>query len=96
MPTLPRPTSTTWPRIPGMRPWPSDCARRRLTSALVSSANIVVMSVTPATISKMPNTTMPVGCAANEKSPKPTVATVSTVKYTASSSDRCERPSGSR
>ncbi len=46
----------------------------------MSSANSVVTSVVPATIKKIPNTSIAVGWLANEKSPKPTVATVSTVK----------------
>jgi len=40
----------------------------------------------------MPKASTHVGWLENEKSPKPTVATVSTVKYTASSSGRCARP----
>ena len=53
---------------------------RRLTSTFVSSAKIVVTSVVPATIRQMPKTSIDVGWLEKEKSPKPTVATVSTVK----------------
>jgi hypothetical protein len=37
----------------------------------------------PARISRIPNTSSQTGCVENEKSPNPTVATVSTVKYAA-------------
>ncbi len=50
------------------------------TSALVISANIVVTSVTPAMISPIPKICRAVDWWAKEKSPKPTVAKVSTVK----------------
>ncbi len=66
--------------MPGIRSWPSDWAIRRLTSAFVSSANNVVTSVVPATIRQMPKTSIQNGWPEKEKSPKPTVATVSTVK----------------
>ncbi len=66
--------------MPWICPCPSDCSIRRLTSRLVSSANTVVTSVVPATISATPNASTQAGCWENEKSPKPTVAIVSTVK----------------
>ena len=37
-----------------MLPWPSDCSIRRLTRALVISARITVLRVTPATIRSDP------------------------------------------
>ena len=63
-----------------MLPWPSDCSIRRLTRALVISARITVLRVTPAMIRRMPKTCIPVDWWAKEKSPKPTVAKVSIVK----------------
>ena len=63
-----------------MRAWPRDWAIRRETSALVSSAKMVVTSVVPAMINAIPNSSMGSGWVANEKSPNPTVAIVSTVK----------------
>jgi hypothetical protein len=80
MPTEPRPTITTCPRIPGISAWPSDWAIRRDTSVLVRSAKIVVTSVVPARIRQIPKISIQVGWVENEKSPKPTVAIVSTVK----------------
>ncbi len=41
---------------------------------------MVEISVVPAMIRKIPKISTQVGCAANEKSPKPTVAIVSIVK----------------
>ena len=63
-----------------MLPWPSDCSIRRLTRALVISARITVLSVTPAMIRAIPKTCIAVDWWAKEKSPKPTVAKVSIVK----------------
>ncbi len=80
MPTEPSPTITTWPAIPGICAWPSERSIRRLTSAFVTSAKIAVTTVVPARISTIPKTSIQPGCPENEKSPKPTVATVSTVK----------------
>ncbi len=80
MPTVPSPTITTCPRMPGIFSRPNDWAIRLLTRALVSSANKVVTSVVPATIRQMPKTSIQNGWPEKEKSPKPTVATVSTVK----------------
>src|ERR1019366_9960417 len=68
----------TAPRGPGPRP--RTTARR------------VVTSVVPATIRPMPKASTHVGWLENERSPKPTVGTVSTVKYTALSSGRGAGP----
>ena len=46
----------------------------------VSSAKIVVTNVVPAMIRQTPKISNQTGWVANEKSPKPTVAIVSTVK----------------
>ena len=56
---------------------------RHDTSTLVMRANTVVSSVAPATIRKIPKTSIPVDWPEKEKSPNPTVEMVSTVKLRA-------------
>ena len=84
MPNDPRPTTMTWSRRWRTRRRPDEYDSRRDSSTSATKATRIAVVVTPANISRMPNSRSHVGCSMKLKSPYPTVAIVSVEKYSAS------------